>query len=150
MEETVDKVKSDVGGVHYRKLKAVCFGRSRESLSQVSPPSVSGSADSLDVLSSADMLPFQVAGTQEIPEEQRLRFRFLDLGDLSGSPLFSLVCPRSLIGSIDVYLVPHHGGRDATYPAGIPTASAITTAPAAYRMELKSSIPNVLWENTLR
>ena len=40
--------------------------------------------------------------------------------------------------------------RDATYPAGIPTASAITTAPAAYRMELKSSITNVLCENTLR
>jgi aspartyl-tRNA synthetase len=36
-------------------------------------------ADSLEVLSSAETLPFQVAGTQEIPEEQRLRFRFLDL-----------------------------------------------------------------------
>jgi hypothetical protein len=45
------------------------------------------------------------------------RFRFLNLGDLSGAPLFSLVCPRSLIGAVDVYLVPHHGGRDATYPA---------------------------------
>ncbi len=31
------------------------------------------------VLSAADTLPFQVAGTQEIPEEQRLRYRFLDL-----------------------------------------------------------------------
>ena len=36
-------------------------------------------ADRLDVLSAADVLPFQVAGTQEIPEEQRLRYRFLDL-----------------------------------------------------------------------
>lgn len=45
------------------------------------------------------------------------RFRFLDLGDLSGAPLFSLVCPRSLIGSVDVYLVPHHGAADAAYPA---------------------------------
>ena len=36
-------------------------------------------ADTLEVLSPAEMLPFQVAGTQEIPEEQRLRFRFLDL-----------------------------------------------------------------------
>ena len=36
-------------------------------------------ADRLDVLSAADTLPFQVAGTQEIPEEQRLRYRFLDL-----------------------------------------------------------------------
>ena len=36
-------------------------------------------AESLEVLSSADTLPFQVAGTQDIPEEQRLRYRFLDL-----------------------------------------------------------------------
>src|SRR5687767_14875562 len=36
-------------------------------------------ADRLEVLSAAEVLPFQVAGTQEIPEEQRLRFRFLDL-----------------------------------------------------------------------
>jgi aspartyl-tRNA synthetase len=36
-------------------------------------------ADRLDVLSAAEVLPFQVAGTQEIPEEQRLRYRFLDL-----------------------------------------------------------------------
>ena len=31
------------------------------------------------MLSPAETLPFQVAGTQEIPEEQRLRYRFLDL-----------------------------------------------------------------------
>ena len=35
--------------------------------------------DELDVLSAAELLPFQVAGTQDIPEEQRLRYRFLDL-----------------------------------------------------------------------
>jgi aspartyl-tRNA synthetase len=35
--------------------------------------------DRIEVLSAAEMLPFQVAGTQEIPEEQRLRYRFLDL-----------------------------------------------------------------------
>ena len=35
--------------------------------------------DKVEVLSAADTLPFQVSGTQEIPEEQRLRFRFLDL-----------------------------------------------------------------------
>ena len=33
----------------------------------------------IDVLSTAETLPFQVSGTQEIPEEQRLRYRFLDL-----------------------------------------------------------------------
>jgi aspartyl-tRNA synthetase len=36
-------------------------------------------AEGLEVLSAAEILPFQVAGTQEIPEEQRLRYRFLDL-----------------------------------------------------------------------
>jgi beta-lactamase superfamily II metal-dependent hydrolase len=45
------------------------------------------------------------------------RFRFLDVGDLSGMPLFALLCPRSLIGPVDLYLLPHHGWRDAAYPA---------------------------------
>jgi aspartyl-tRNA synthetase len=36
-------------------------------------------ADAIEVLSAADTLPFQVSGTQEIPEDQRLRYRFLDL-----------------------------------------------------------------------
>jgi competence protein ComEC len=45
------------------------------------------------------------------------RFRFLDLGDLSGTPLFALLCPSSLIGPVDLYLVPHHGGRDVAYLA---------------------------------
>ncbi len=40
-------------------------------------------------------------------------FRFLDLGDLSGAPLFALTCPADLIGTADVYLVAHHGGLDA-------------------------------------
>jgi beta-lactamase superfamily II metal-dependent hydrolase len=41
------------------------------------------------------------------------RFRFVDLGDLSGKPLFALFCPNNLLGHADVYLVPHHGGADA-------------------------------------
>lgn len=45
------------------------------------------------------------------------RFRFLDLGDLTGAPLFALACPRDLVGPIDVYLVAHHGGPDAADPA---------------------------------
>ena len=36
-------------------------------------------AQSMEVLSAAETLPFPVAGTQEIPEDQRLRYRFLDL-----------------------------------------------------------------------
>jgi competence protein ComEC len=45
------------------------------------------------------------------------KFRFLDVGDLSGRPLFDLACPKSLIGPVDVYLVAHHGGPDVADPA---------------------------------
>jgi len=45
------------------------------------------------------------------------KFRFLDLGDLSGQPLSDLVCPVDRIGPVDVYLVPHHGGADVADPA---------------------------------
>jgi len=45
------------------------------------------------------------------------KFSFLDVGDLSGQPLFNLACPKSLIGPVDVYLVAHHGGPDVADPA---------------------------------
>ena len=45
------------------------------------------------------------------------KFRFIDLGDLSGPPLYQLLCPVNLLGPVDLYLVPHHGGSDVTYPA---------------------------------
>lgn len=51
------------------------------------------------------------------------KFRFIDVGDLSGDPLFALFCPSSLVGPIDLYLVPHHGGGDVSYPA---TFAAVT------------------------
>lgn len=44
------------------------------------------------------------------------KFRFLDVGDLTGQPLFDLACPKSLIGPVDVYLVAHHGGPDVAAP----------------------------------
>lgn len=44
-------------------------------------------------------------------------FRFIDLGDLSGAPLFSLVCPANKLGRIDAYLLPHHGGSDVAHPS---------------------------------
>ncbi|MEO8561726.1 MAG: MBL fold metallo-hydrolase [bacterium] len=37
------------------------------------------------------------------------RFRILDLGDLLWNNEFDLVCPRNLIGTVDLYLVSHHG-----------------------------------------
>lgn len=45
------------------------------------------------------------------------KFRFVDLGDLSGAPLYRLFCPANLLGTADLYLVPHHGGSDVVYPA---------------------------------
>ena len=45
------------------------------------------------------------------------RFRFLDVGGLSGAPLFSLACPSDRLGPVDVYLVAHHGGADAADPS---------------------------------
>ncbi len=52
----------------------------------------------------------------------RLRFgafRFVDLGDLSGNTLGSLVCPTNPLGTASVYLVPHHGNFDSNAPAVI-------------------------------
>jgi beta-lactamase superfamily II metal-dependent hydrolase len=37
------------------------------------------------------------------------RFRALDLGDLLWNNEFDLVCPRNQIGTVDLYLVTHHG-----------------------------------------
>jgi beta-lactamase superfamily II metal-dependent hydrolase len=37
------------------------------------------------------------------------KFRFLDLGDLTGQKEVALVCPNNPIGTIDLYLVTHHG-----------------------------------------
>jgi hypothetical protein len=56
------------------------------------------------------------------------QFRFLDVGDLSGAPLFNLACPDNLVGAVDVYLVAHHGNADAADPAtfaGLRTRAAI-------------------------
>ncbi len=55
-------------------------GRTEENINAALPTGhVEVDVDAIDVLSTADTLPFQVSGTQEIPEEQRLRYRFLDL-----------------------------------------------------------------------
>jgi competence protein ComEC len=37
------------------------------------------------------------------------KFRFLDLGDVTKAKEIPLVCPRNLIGQVDLYLVNHHG-----------------------------------------
>ena len=37
------------------------------------------------------------------------KFRFVDLGDLTWNKEIELACPRSLLGTVDVYLTTHHG-----------------------------------------
>ena len=37
------------------------------------------------------------------------KFKFLDLGDLTGQKEIALVCPNNPIGTVDLYLVTHHG-----------------------------------------
>ena len=45
------------------------------------------------------------------------KFRFLDIGDLSGHTLVDLFCPTNLVGEVSVYLVAHHGNYDTNVPA---------------------------------
>lgn len=45
------------------------------------------------------------------------RFRILDLGDLLWNNEYDLVCPRNLIGTVDLYLVTHHGLDRSGAPA---------------------------------
>jgi hypothetical protein len=82
-------------------------------------------------------------------------FRFLDLGDLTGKPLFDLVCPADLVGPVDVYLLAHHGGADAAEPATLaafrPRLTVLNNGArkggAAATFKMLQSIPDVdVWQ----
>ena len=51
------------------------------------------------------------------------QFRALDLGDLLWNNEFDLVCPRNLIGTVDLYLVTHHGLDRSGSPALVHSVS---------------------------
>ncbi len=56
------------------------IGRTEENVNPALPTGrIEVDIESIEILSTAETLPFQVAGNQEIPEDQRLRYRFLDL-----------------------------------------------------------------------
>ncbi|MEO6369065.1 MAG: hypothetical protein ABIP38_13865 [Steroidobacteraceae bacterium] len=63
------------------------------------------------------------------------KFRLLNIGDLNSQPLFDLVCPRDLLGMIDLYLFAHHGGTDAAEPATLVAFQprAVIVKATAYR-----------------
>ena len=83
-------------------------------------------------------------------------FRFLDVGDLTGAALLALACPRDLIGSVDLYLVAHHGGADAAEPATFaafkPRAAVVnngeTKGGAAETFALMQQVmkPDAIWQ----
>jgi len=90
------------------------------SAGEILPKPLTGAGTNNDACAGAPLTPPQEPN--ENPRSTGIvltfgRFRFLDVGDLSGDPLFRLACPRDLIGPIDVYLVAHHGGGDAADPA---------------------------------
>jgi competence protein ComEC len=72
------------------------------------------------------------------------RFRYFDPGDLTGEPLFALMCPTNLIGRVDAYRVAHHGGADAADPATFdalqPRAAVVINGP------MKGGAPSLLAE----
>jgi beta-lactamase superfamily II metal-dependent hydrolase len=50
------------------------------------------------------------------------RFRVLDLGDLLWNNEHDLVCPRNMIGTVDLYMVTHHGLATSGSPQLVHTA----------------------------
>ena len=84
------------------------------------------------------------------------KFRFLDLGDLTWDKELELMCPANPIGTVDVFLVSHHGMNISNSPAlvsGIKPRVAIMNngaqkggSPEAWNVVEKSPGLEDLWQ----
>jgi competence protein ComEC len=64
------------------------------------------------------------------------KFRFIDLGDLTDQKGLGLVCPNNLIGTVDLYLVTHHGTQH-------PGTADVSNAPAiVYALHPRVAVMN--------
>lgn len=82
-------------------------------------------------------------------------FRALDLGDLLWNNEFDLVCPRNLIGTVDLYLVTHHGldrsGSPALVHSVLPRVAVMQNgtrkggAPTAFQILRQSAGLEDIW-----
>jgi hypothetical protein len=78
-------------------------------------------------------------------------FDFLDCGDLTWNVEKQLVCPRDLIGPIDLFQVTHHGLASSNHPTLVktiaPTVAIMNNGPlkggAAETVELLKSVPSI-------
>jgi competence protein ComEC len=84
------------------------------------------------------------------------RFRFLDLGDLTKKKELELVCPNNLLGTVDLFLVTHHG-MDLSNPKALvwavrPRVAVIDngarkgSSPTAWQIVRDSSGLEDLWQ----
>lgn len=83
-------------------------------------------------------------------------FRFLDLGDLTKKKELELACPKNMLGTVDLFLVTHHGSDSsnpkalvwAVHPrvAVIDNGSRKGASPAAWRIVQDSPGLADLWQ----
>jgi len=79
------------------------------------------------------------------------KFEFLDCGDLTWNVERSLVCPRNLVGGIDLYQVTHHGMDISNHPALVrtiePTVAIMNNGPrkggSPATVALLRSVPSI-------
>ncbi|MFO0959630.1 MAG: MBL fold metallo-hydrolase [Isosphaeraceae bacterium] len=130
-------------------IEAIVLAASGEVITPTDP---SGPANPL----CAEALPDQPVDGSDNARSIVLRFRlgkfaFLDCGDLTWNVEKKLVCPRDLIGPIDLYQVTHHGMDISNHPTLLrtiaPTVAIMNNGPrkggAPNTVKLLKSLPSL-------